>query len=41
MEDLDQLKAQNLERIKLIEEKYFQKKEEYKKVKQIYKERAD
>lgn len=39
VEDLDILKAQNQERIREIEQKYFQKKEEFKKVKEIYLER--
>ena len=41
MDELDRLKQQNEDRIKSIEDKYFQKKEEIRKVKDIFHERAD
>ena len=41
MDELDQLKQQNQDRIKQIEEKYFQRKDDIKKVKEICQERAE
>ena len=41
MDELDRLRMQNEERIKAIEAKYFQRKEEIRGVKEICQERAD
>ena len=41
MDELDRLKLENEERIRMIENKYFQKKEDIKKVKQELNERSD
>ena len=41
MDELDQLKQQNESRIKDIEERYFQKRDEIKKVKEVCQERAE
>ena len=41
MDELDSLKQQNESRIKEIEERYFQKRDEIKKVKEIFQEKAE
>ncbi len=41
MDELETLKQQNEDRIKQIEERYFQRKDEIKKVKEICQERAE
>ena len=41
MDDLDQLKAANQERIRALEEKFFQKKQEQKSIKELLHEQTD